>query len=148
MPFINFKLAFAGIALVAFIAFSMHYDHLKQQNKILAADNEQYAKNAEAAAREVKLADEARTDYLTKLTEAQNEIDTLRSRVDSGTVKLRVKATCPKLPATSTDTAGAIAAAPELTEDARRSYFDHRRDENKINALLDLCIKTLQDDRK
>ena len=43
MSFINFKLAFAGIALVAFIAFAMNYDHLKEQNKILAADNEQYA---------------------------------------------------------------------------------------------------------
>ena len=31
MTFINFKLAFAGIALVAFIAFAMHYDHLKEK---------------------------------------------------------------------------------------------------------------------
>jgi len=147
MPFINLKLAAIAALLVAFIAFAMHYDHIKEQNKILAADNEQYAKNVESAARQVKLADEARTDYLTKLEVAQNEIDTLRSRVDSGAVKLRVKATCPKLPATSTDTAGAIAAAPELTEDAKRNYFTHRADEKKLNSLLDLCVQSMINDR-
>jgi len=144
----NLKIAAIAALLVAFIAFAMHYDHLKEENKILTADNEQYAKNAESAARQVKLADEARTDYLTKLEVAQNEIDTLRGRVDSGAVKLRVKANCPKLPATSADTAGAIAASPELDQDARQNYFAHRSDEKKLNALLDLCITTLQDDRK
>ena len=147
MPFINFKLAFAGIAIVAFIAFAMHYDHLKEKVAAQETEIEQYAKNAESAARQVKLADDARNDYITKLTEAENEISDLRDRVNSGSVKLRPNATCPKLPATSTDTAGAIAASPELTEDARQGYFDHRRDENKISSLLDLCVQSMINDR-
>ena len=147
MPSINLKFAAIACVLVAFIAFAMHYDHLKAENKILIADNEQYAKNAEAAARQVKLADDARTDYLNKLTEAENEITDLRSRVDSGAVKLRVKATCPKLPTFATDTAGTIAAAPELTEDARQDYYAHRADENKLNSLLDLCVQSMINDR-
>ena len=148
MTFINFKLAFAGIALVAFIAFAMHYDHLKEKVTAQEIEIEQYIKNAESAERQAKLADLARNDYLNKLNEAENEISDLRDRVSSGVIKLRPNATCPNLPSVATNPAGIIAAAPELTEDARQSYFDHRRDENKINALLDLCIKTLQDDRK
>ena len=147
MPTINLKFAAIAALLIAFIAFAMHYDHLKEQNKILSADNAQYIKNAESAARQVKLADEVATDYLNKITEVENEITNLRARVDSGAIKLRVKATCPKPPATSTDTAGAIAAAPELTEDARHAYYAHRADENKIVALLNLCVTTLQNDR-
>jgi len=148
MPFINLKLWIYGGIAVALFGLILRFDYLSEQNKILTADNEQYIKNAESAARQVKLADEARNDYLNKLEVAQNEIDDLRGRVESGSIKLLVKATCPKLPAVATDTAGIITAAPELTEDARRYYFDHRRDEIKLNSLLDLCIKTLQDDRK
>lgn len=147
MPTINLKIAAIAALLVAFIAFAMHYDHLKEKVAKQEIEIEQYAKNAESAARQVKLADEARNDYLTKLTEAENEISDLRTRVDSGVIKLRPNAKCPKVPAASTDTAGAIAAAPELTEDARQGYLDHRRDENKVNALLDLCVQTLKNDR-
>ena len=147
MPTINLKIAAIAALLVAFIAFAMHYDHLKEKVAKQQIEIEQYAKNAESAARQVKLADEARNYYLTKLTEAENEIDNLRTRVDSGVIKLRPNAKCPKVPAASTDTAGAIAAAPELTEDARQGYLDHRRDENKVNALLDLCVQTLKNDR-
>jgi len=145
-PF-NIKFAAIACVLVSFIAFAMHYDHLKEKVKLQDAEIEQYAKNAEIAAQQVKLADAARTDYLNKLTEAENEIDNLRSRVDSGAVKLHVKATCPKLPTASTDTAGATAAAPELDADARQNYYAHRADEGKLTALLNLCITTLKNDR-
>jgi len=148
MPFINLKLAGIGVLLVSFIAFAMHYDHLKQQNKILSADNEQYANNAKVAAQQVKLADEARNSYLNKLTEAKNEITDLRGRVDSGAVKLHIKATCPKVPATPTNTTRIIAATPELTADARQAYWDLRNEMNQCPAQLALAIKTLQDDRK
>lgn len=147
MPTINLKFAAIAGLLVAFIAFAMHYDHLKEKVKLQDAELEQYAKNAEIAAQQVKLADAARTNYLNKLTEAENEIDNLRSRVDSGAVKLRVKAACPKLPTTSTDTAGATATAPELDADARQNYYAHRADEGKLTALLNLCIATLKNDR-
>ena len=66
MTFINFKLAFAGIALVAFIAFAMHYDHLKEKVTAQEIEIEQYIKNAESAERQAKLADLARNDYLNK----------------------------------------------------------------------------------
>ncbi len=125
----------------------MHYDHLKEKVAKQEIEIEQYAKNAESAARQVKLADDARNYYLTKLTEAENEINNLRTRVDSGVIKLRPNAKCPKVPAASADTAGAIAASPELTEDARQGYFDHRRDENKLNKLLDLCVQSMINDR-
>jgi len=39
-------------------------------------------------------------------------------------------------------------AAPELTADARQAYFDLRREMTQCPAQLNLCIKTLQDDRK
>ena len=62
MPTINLKIAAIAALLVAFIAFAMHYDHLKEKVAKQEIEIEQYAKNAESAARQVKLADEARND--------------------------------------------------------------------------------------
>jgi len=154
MPTINLKFAAIAALLVAFIAFAMHYDHLKekvakQEEKIAEQSGEIESKdNLIKKEREaLRVATENRAKYYLQLESAENEIKTLRARVDSGSVKLRVKATCPKLPTSVTDTTGTIATSPELTEDARQDYYAHRADENKLNSLLDLCVQSMINDR-
>jgi len=148
-----FNIKFAAIAalLVAFIAFAMHYDHLKekvakQEEKIAEQSGEIESKdNLIKKEREaLRVATENRAKYYLQLESAENEIKTLRARVDSGAAKLRVKATCPTI---ATDRPSDNSTAPELTADARQAYFDLRREMTQCPAQLNLCIKTLQDDR-
>ena len=148
MPTISLKLYIYAALFIGAIAFFMRYDYLstrvKEQDDVIHQYEEAFNKQKQ----QIKDADLARTEYLTNLQAAQNEIDTLRNNVSTGAIKLRVHATCPKLPSITTDTAGTITASPELTEDARQNYFAHITDENELNARLDLCVKTLQDERK
>lgn len=148
MPTTSIRFYIYAALFIGAIAFFMRYDYLsnrvKEQNDVI----QKYSVAFEKQKQQIKDADTERTNYLNQIEAGKNEIDALRNRVSSGATVLRVNATCPKLPSTSTDSTGAIAASPELTEDARENYYSHRNDENKLNALLDLCVKTLQDERK
>lgn len=148
MPTLNIKFYICAALFVGAIAFFMRYDYLSTRVKEQDVVIQKYQTAFDKQQQQIKDADLAITEYLNKIEASKNEIDDLRSRVSNGSTVLRVKATCPKLPSTSTDTAGAAQASPELTEDARQAYFTHRSDENELNALLDLCVKTLQDERK
>lgn len=64
--------------------------------------------------------------YTKELADAKKTISDLRRDVDSGAKRLRVAATCPGVPKTTSTTGMDDAGAPELTPDARRNYFDHR----------------------
>jgi prophage endopeptidase len=155
MPFTNLKLWLYGGLAVALFGLVLRYDYLSEKvesQKIeiaektadLNAINETLKKERES----LRLATENRTKYILELESAENEIKTLRARVDSGVAKLRLKATCASLPTTSANTAGSAPAAPELTADARQAYWDIRNEMNQCPAQLALAIKTLQDDRE
>ncbi|STB29470.1 lysis protein [Citrobacter koseri] len=64
--------------------------------------------------------------YTKELADAKKTISDLRRDVDSGAKRLRIAATCPGVPKTTSATGVDDAGAPELTPDARRNYFDHR----------------------
>lgn len=144
----NLKLYLYVGVFVAAIALFLRYDYLS--NRVKEQDDviQKYSVAFEKQKQQIKDADTERTNYLNAIEAGRNEIDDLRNRVSSGSTVLRVAAKCPKLPSASTDSTGVITAAPEPTEDARENYYSHRNDENKLNALLDLCVKTLQDERK
>jgi len=150
----NLKLWLYGGLAVLLFGLILRYDYLSekvesqkvelaQKTEQLNAINETLELEREA----LRVATENRAKYYLQLESAENEIKTLRARVDSGAAKLRVKATCPKLPTSVTDTTGTIATSPELTEDARQDYYAHRADENKLNSLLDLCVQSMINDR-
>ncbi|MGK3946593.1 hypothetical protein ABK046_50570, partial [Streptomyces caeruleatus] len=73
-PFINFKFAAIAALLVAFIAFAMHYDHLKE--KVAAQETEISEHKAKAAEieRVASLTEQARVDATNKLEAAKDEI--------------------------------------------------------------------------
>lgn len=79
--------------------------------------------------------------YTKELSDAKKNINDLRRDVDSGTKRLRIAATCPGVPKTTTATGVDDAGAPELTPVARRNYFDHR---DGI-ATADKMIRGMQD---
>ncbi|HCT7629373.1 TPA: lysis protein [Citrobacter koseri] len=64
--------------------------------------------------------------YTKELADAKKTINDLRRDVDFGAKRLRIAATCPGVPKTTSATGVDDAGAPELTPDARRNYFDHR----------------------
>lgn len=155
MPFTNLKLWLYGGIAIAIFGLVLRYDYLSEKverQKIeiaektadLNAINETLKKERES----LRLATENRTKYILELESAENEIKILRARDAAGTSKLRVKATCASLPTTATNPAGSSETTPELTTDARTAYFDLRREMTQCPAQLNLCIKTLQDDRR
>ncbi|MGP8953519.1 lysis protein [Enterobacter mori] len=79
--------------------------------------------------------------YTKELSDAKKTINDLRRDVDSGAKRLRIAATCPGVPKAASATGVDDAAAPELTPDARRNYFDHR---DGI-ATADKMIRGMQD---
>jgi len=147
LPF-NFKLYIYAALFVGLIAFILRYDYVVEKSERLEKENAQWAENAAKTAKQLKDAELARTDYLNKIEAGQNEINSLRDRVNAGSTVLRVNASCPKVPAIATDTAGAIAASPELTEDARQAYYSHRENIRTVEARYAYCVQTLKDERK
>ena len=79
--------------------------------------------------------------YTKELADAKKTISDLRRDVDSGAKRLRIAATCPGVPKTTSTTGVDDAGAPELTPDARRNYFDHL---DGI-ATADKMIRGMQD---
>jgi len=155
MPFTNLKLWVYGGLAVALFGLVLRFDYLSEKvesQKIeLAQKNVQLNETNETLKSEresLRIATENRTKYILELESAENEIKTLRARVDSGAAKLRLKATCANVPTTSANTAGSAETAPELTEDAGQAYWDLRNEIIQCPAQLALAIKTLQDDRK
>jgi chromosome segregation ATPase len=151
MPALNLKLWLYGGLAVALFGLVLRFDYLSekvesqkveiaQKTEQLNAINETLDSEREA----LRVATENRAKYYLQLESAENEIKTLRARDAAGLTKLRVNATCPTIAA---DRSSDNQAAPELTADARQAYWDLRREMTQCPAQLNLCIKTLQDDR-
>lgn len=88
----------------------------------------------------VKLATNNDT-HLAQLRKAQNENITLRNRVDAGTVRLRVAATCPQ-PVQTGESSGATVdpgTGPELDATARPTYHALRDGIKLVTAQLEAC---------
>jgi len=154
MPFINLKFAAIGILLVSFIAFAMHYDHLKEQNKTIKIENIALEANAAEKERAANLTDTARIEANQKLEAAKDEIKKRDDCIASGACKrvVRVKSACsvPKAEAAS----GATEGFAELAADTQRNIADFEIKLAEQESKLALClayargVSTLQDDRK
>ncbi|MEB7890990.1 lysis protein [Hafnia alvei] len=73
-----------------------------------------------------------------ELADANKKITDLELDVINGSKWLRVAATCKRANQIGSPSAGSVAdaTAPELTEDARRNYFAHRRDSEIITKQV------------
>jgi prophage endopeptidase len=145
--FTQVKIAIAGILVLAIAGLFWRYEYVVKKLDSQTIELAQAKINAETLQKQLIDADNERKAYLAKIEESKNETDDLRGRVNSGATILRVKADC-TVPKTSTDTSGTITASPELTEDARQDYYSLRQGIAEVNARLELCVKTLQDERQ
>lgn len=74
----------------------------------------------------------------------ENETSALERAVADGTKRLRVKASCPAVPADGTIPGGAVSGTAELTADARSAYWDLRRGLDRQYAELQFCRSELR----
>lgn len=124
---INFKFAAIASLLVAFIAFAMHYDHLKekvekQAGEIIAKDSlikKERSLADDAAKREQKTADDLKVK--------QDEFKKLRDCFDAGkcVVKLRnsPKETSSRVPNTASSGSESSGANAEYTRTLEQNYL-------------------------
>jgi len=138
-PF-NIKFAAIACVLVAFIAFAMHYDHLKDKvefQEIAIKAHEQKAAEIERVANET---DQARIAANTQLESAKDEIKKRDDCIASGECKrvVRIKSACqlPKAEATS----GIAEGYAELDSSVQRAATDFEIRLAELESNHALCL--------
>lgn len=74
----------------------------------------------------------------------ENETSALERAVADGTKRLRVKASCPAVPADGTVPGGAVSGTAELDPAAQRAYLSLRRGLDRQYAELQFCRSELR----
>jgi len=137
---INIKFAAIAAVLVAFIAFAMHYDHLKEKvelQEIAIKAHEQKAAEIERVANETE---QARIAANTQLEAAKDEIKKRDDCIASGACKrvVRVKSAC-KLP--QAEASGGIAEGyAELDPGIQRAATDFEIRLAELESNHALCL--------
>ncbi|WP_241666532.1 lysis protein [Jejubacter calystegiae] len=130
----------SAIVITAFaLASHYHGKYTEERSRANAAESLAKTRQAQinglvAAQKGVAEIDER---YTKQLKAKDDEIASLRDRVDSGAVRLRVKASCPdRLPGTTSSPGMANAGAAELSPDARQDYYTLRRQLETATAQI------------
>lgn len=149
MPFINFKFAAIAALLVAFIAFAMHYDHLKEKvadQEITIKAHEQKAAEIERVANET---DQARIAANTQLEAAKDEIKKRDACIASGDCKrvVRIKSACslPQAEAASGVAEGYAELDPSVQRAATNFEIKLAEQESKLALCLAYARGVSQD---
>ena len=137
-----FNIKFAAIAglLVAFIAFAMHYDHLKDKVEFQEIAIKAHKEKAAEIERVANETDQARIDANTKLEAAKDEIKKRDDCIASGDCKrvVRVKQACslPKAEAASGITEGYAELDPVIQRAATDFEIKLAEQESKLSLCL------------
>lgn len=138
------KLSTALLSVIIALLVGMWYTTSQMQSlsselkEITQVANQQKAEleniqrqRVQAAALDIKVTQE--------LANAKSEIERLRTDLGNGTKRLRIAASCPKLPETTAATGKPDATSPRLTDSAERDYLSLieriRQSETMINGL-------------
>lgn len=140
MPFINLKFAAIAAVLVAFIAFAMHYDHLKEKvakQEIAIKEHKEKAEEIERVANET---DQARIAANNQLEVAKDEIKKRDACIASGACKrvVRVKQAC-SLPKAS-PASGIAEGYAELDPSVQRAATDFEIRLAELESNHALCL--------
>lgn len=136
-------------AALALALYSLHAAYGSKSAALGAAQekHQQAAARADSLAETLRLqralaAEAAALDnhHTQELTHAKAENDRLRAAVAAGQQRLRVNATCPRLPDTTGAARVADAGAPELTPQARQDYLA-LRDELALSRQMILGLQ-------
>lgn len=74
----------------------------------------------------------------------ENETSALERAVADGTKRLRIKASCPAVPATGTVPGGAVSGTAELDASVRSDYFELKRGLDRQYGELQFCRSELR----
>ena len=136
-PF-NIKFATIAALLVAFIAFAMHYDHLKEKvedQEIAIKAHEEKAAEIERVANET---DQARIAANNQLEAAKDEIKKRDDCIASGSCKrvVRIKSVCPQ----ASPTSGIEEGYAELDPIVQRAATDFEIRLAELESNHALCL--------
>ena len=139
MTSINLKIAAIAALLVAFIAFAMHYDHLKE--KVAAQEIEIAEHKAKAAEieRVANLTEQARVDATNKLEAAKDEIKKRDDCIASGDCKRVVRVKYCPLPQAEAS-GGAAEGYAELDPSVQRAATDFEIRLAELESNHALCL--------
>jgi len=139
LPF-NLKFAAIGVLLVSFIAFAMHYDHLKEKVAAQEVEMAEHKAKATEIERVATLTDKARIEANTQLEAAKNEIKKRDDCIASGACKrvVRVKSAC-VVPQAS-PASGASEGFAELAASVQRAAADFEYRLAEQESKLALCL--------
>ena len=140
MPFINIKFAAIAALLVAFIAFAMHYDHLKEKVAAQEVEISEHKAKAAEIERVATLTEQARVEATNKLEAAKDEIKKRDDCIASGACKrvVRIKSAC-NLPKAS-PTNGIEEGYAELDPIVQRAATDFELKLAEQESKLALCL--------
>lgn len=138
------KLTTALIAVIIALLVGMWYTTSQMQSlniqlkEITQVANQQKA-DLENIQRQRVQAAELDIKVTQELANAKSEIERLRTDLGNGTKRLRIAASCPKLPEASATTGKPDATGPRLNDSAERDYLSLveriRQSETMINGL-------------
>lgn len=138
------KLTTALIAVIIALLVGMWYTTSQMQSlntqlkEITQVANQQKA-DLENIQRQRVQAAELDIKVTQELANAKSEIERLRTDLGNGTKRLRIAASCPKLPETTASSGEPDAAGPRLNDSAERDYLSLveriRQSETMINGL-------------
>jgi len=138
-PF-NIKFAAIACVLVAFIAFAMHYDHLKEKVELQEIAIKEHKEKAEETERVANETDQARIAANNQLEAAKDEIKKRDDCIASGACKrvVRVKSAC-KLPQAEV-TSGIAEGFAELDSSVQRAATDFEIRLAELESNHALCL--------
>ena len=137
-----------GLLLVALVVSGRIADHYR--DKYHHVDKDRSAAEQLARERQSTINDMAHRQqlnaaldakYMQELLNAKSQVKTLRVDLNSGTKRLLIAASCPKLPKTTAATGKPDATVPRLDDSVERDYLSLieriRQSETMINGLQD-----------
>lgn len=151
LPF-NLKFAAIGVLLISFIAFAMHYDHLKDKVEFQEIAIKAHKEKAAEIERVATLTDQARIEANTQLEAAKDEIKKRDECIASGACKrvVRVKSTCavPQAEAASGVAEGFAELAPSVQRAATDFEYRLAEQEKELRFCRDYARGVSSQDGK
>lgn len=142
----GYALAFVIGASGAWYVQGLRWDNDVQERELATAEAIQ--KNVDAVNQQL-IASRAQTETIRQVfidykAGKENETSALERAVADGTKRLRIKASCPAVPAHGTVPGGAVSGTAELDASARSDYFLLKRGLDRQYAELQFCRSELR----
>ncbi|KKI45225.1 lysis protein [Hafnia alvei] len=143
---LSWRMMAIGILLVALVVAGRIANHYRDQYHQVDKDRiaaEQLARERQSTINDMthrqQLNAALDAKYMQELLNAKSQIETLRADLNSGTKRLRIAASCRKLPETTTATSKPDATSPRYDAEFERNYLSLveriRQSETMINGL-------------